>query len=519
MKINEAKEQIKRSVAAYLTKNEHGEYVIPIKEQRPVFVMGAPGIGKTDIMKQISEELKIGMVSYSMTHHTRQSALGLPQIIERTYNGKSYKVTEYTMSEIISSIYSVVENYGVKEGILFLDEINCVSETLAPSMLQFLQYKTFGEHRIPDGWIVVTAGNPPEYNNSVREFDIVTWDRLKRIDVEPDFEIWLEHAKATDVHTSIISYLFLKPVNFYVEEEKTVDGKSFVTARGWVDLSQMIKLYEQKGFPVDFDLISQYLQNREVSKEFASYYDLFIKYRSEFEIDEILAGKQSSEIEKRANEAPFDERLALINLLIDALSKGMREVNQNGRLGIEFAKEAMLLKNVKSVDDISKHVKTLEENLSNKRKANTIKQEDVIIALNVNVAFEEMIKHFSEKENKVNVQEYCTKFFKDHKEKLKKDAVLRNKEATNILTFASKAFGTSDQSFTLIMAELTTNLVCAKFLSDHGNEAYYNYNKNLLVHEIEKELLLEIDDLGDLWSKMEEDEKGKKGKKGKKKTK
>ena len=99
-------------------------------------------------------------------------------------------MSEYTMSEIIASVYDLMEDAGVKEGILFLDEINCVSETLAPSMLQFLQYKIFGRHKVPDGWIVVTAGNPPEYNNSVREFDIVTWDRLKRVDVEPALDAW-----------------------------------------------------------------------------------------------------------------------------------------------------------------------------------------------------------------------------------------------------------------------------------------------------------------------------------------
>ena len=77
-----------------------------------------------------------------------------------------------------------------EEGILFLDEINCVSETLAPSMLQFLQYKTFGRHRIPDGWVIVTAGNPPQYNRSVREFDVVPLDRLKLLEVDAAAEPW-----------------------------------------------------------------------------------------------------------------------------------------------------------------------------------------------------------------------------------------------------------------------------------------------------------------------------------------
>ena len=77
-------------------------------------------------------------------------------------------------------------------------------------MLQFLQYKVFGTHRVPEGWIVVTAGNPPEFNNSVREFDIVTWDRLKRIDVTPDFDVWKEYAVSKGVHPAITTFLEIK---------------------------------------------------------------------------------------------------------------------------------------------------------------------------------------------------------------------------------------------------------------------------------------------------------------------
>lgn len=55
-------------------------------------------------------------------------------------------------------------------------------------MLQFLQGKTFGNQKVPEGWVIVTAGNPPEYNKSVREFDVVTLDRIKRIDVQPDLK-------------------------------------------------------------------------------------------------------------------------------------------------------------------------------------------------------------------------------------------------------------------------------------------------------------------------------------------
>ena len=335
MNIKEAKEQIKNAMKAYFTKDEFGNYVIPVEKQRPVFMIGAPGIGKTAVMEQIASEMNVALLSYSMTHHTRQSALGLPFIVHKNYSGYECDVSEYTMSEIISSVYEMMEKTGVREGILFLDEINCVSETLAPVMLQFLQYKVFGRHRVPDGWIVVTAGNPPEYNNSVREFDIVTWDRLKRIDVEPDFSIWKEYAYSAGIHPSVLTYLEIKGEDFY-KVESTVDGKSFVTARGWEDLSQMITLYEKNDIKVDEKLICQYLQNRKTAKNFAVYYDLFNKYKSDYQVDDILSGKASDEITDRARNAKFDERLSLLGLIIDGCTAAVRPVVDTDAVSTEF---------------------------------------------------------------------------------------------------------------------------------------------------------------------------------------
>ena len=160
MNIKQAKEEIKHTVQAYLSKDAFGEYKIPAVRQRPVLLIGPPGIGKTQIMEQIARECEIGLVAYTITHHTRQIAVGLPFIKEEQYDGKTYSVTEYTMSEIIASVYRKIEEGGRKEGILFIDEINCVSETLAPTMLQFLQCKTFGNQAVPEGWIIAAAGNP-----------------------------------------------------------------------------------------------------------------------------------------------------------------------------------------------------------------------------------------------------------------------------------------------------------------------------------------------------------------------
>ena len=137
MDIKRAKQEIMDAVKAYLIRDEEGGYLIPAIRQRPVLLMGPPGIGKTQIMEQIARECKIGLVAYTITHHTRQSAVGLPFIREKSFGGKTFSVTEYTMSEIIAAVYEKMERTGLSEGILFIDEINCVSETLAPTCLLY----------------------------------------------------------------------------------------------------------------------------------------------------------------------------------------------------------------------------------------------------------------------------------------------------------------------------------------------------------------------------------------------
>ena len=132
MNIKRAKEEIKRSVRAYLAKDALGEYAIPAIRQRPILLMGPPGIGKTQILEQAARECGVALVSYTITHHTRQSAVGLPFIRQKHYGDRDVSVTEYTMSEIIASIYEKMESTGLKEGILFIDEIFAVQDLRQP---------------------------------------------------------------------------------------------------------------------------------------------------------------------------------------------------------------------------------------------------------------------------------------------------------------------------------------------------------------------------------------------------
>ena len=500
MNIKQAKEQIKNAMTAYFTKDDAGEYMMPAHQQRPIFLMGPPGVGKTAIMEQVASEMGVALLSYSMTHHTRQSALGLPFIVHRSYQGGAVEcdVSEYTMSEIISSIYDLMEDTGLKEGILFLDEINCVSETLAPVMLQFLQYKVFGRHHVPEGWIVVTAGNPPEYNNSVREFDLVTWDRLKRIDVEPDFHIWKEYAVNAGVHPAVLTYLENKPNHFY-QVQTCVEGKEFVTARGWEDLSRMMRLYELRGMTVDKLLIGQYLQDKKIAASFAQYYNLFRKYRSDYQIDEILSGKATDDIKQRALAAKFDERLALIGLMLDALRTEVQQVMDKDaavtQLMMEIKQLRLVMSRTKAAPDeaMLSLVEEKRQSLQAGRKSSAMSAAQQRI-------LRQLMQYLSEEADQLNgvsaaeTLPVLKKDFDARVKALKAQAETVSKRMTNMFDFSEIIFG-EGQELLIIVTELTANQDTAAFISKFGCKEYYRHNKALLLYERQGEIAEALKDL------------------------
>lgn len=523
MNIKQAKEEVKHTFLAYTKKKETGEYQIPFVRQRPVLLMGPPGIGKTAVVAQAAQELGAGFVSYTMTHHTRQSAVGLPLIREQKYGGRDYSVTEYTMSEIISSVYEQIEMAGRREGILFLDEINCVSETLAPTMLQFLQCKKFCTHSLPEGWVIVAAGNPPQYNQSVREFDLVTLDRVKRIDICEEYSVWKEYAASHGIHSVILSFLDLKKDAFY-QIERRPQGMAFVTARGWEDLSAVLSVYEEMGIEITEDFLAEYIRIPETAADFKNYYELYRKYRNYYHIDEIVKGHIEREEVERLRNAPFDEAVSVIGLFLARLQEGFSRAAFEDGVTQELHKMLKFWKgraeSAATGEAAFHELKELISALKNRWKQcyvsgfqDSREKEILFGVLQIAGEYENLLSQrdgfawdgsgeLLSSITAIHLQKMTgMECFETIKQEFAVQVSKRNNIISEVKSELDAAFDFmeevfhSSQEMVIFITELSSREDAVNFIMENGCEKFYRYNEDLLFYEKQKAFRAEISDL------------------------
>jgi len=332
-------------------------------------------------------------------------------------------------------------------------------------MLRFLQYKTFGSHPVPDGWVIVAAGNPPEYNKSVKEYDIATLDRIQKIDVTADYGVWRDYAINEKVHPSIITYLDSKPTDFYIVEN-TPDGKQFVTARGWEDLSRLMYSFEKKNIEIDAEFISQYIQVPTVAGDFSSFYKTFKNMKEMCSPKSVLEGTFDENLKEKFKTSGVEEKLGFINLLSNTINDELsRCVEKN--------------------TDIKETVKFLKDNdvfsLPREEAVNTLK----------NNAFNTVITAIksSVEEDELSVKEVAESELRKQIENLKSAVSVSQKMLSNASRFIYDSLGDSPE-LKIFSTDITRNDLSAGFLIGFGCDDFSEITKTT---KSDKELLSELD--------------------------
>ena len=328
-------------------------------------------------------------------------------------------------------------------------------------------------------------------------------DRLKVLSVEADYRVWKEYAQERGLHTAILNFLELKKEYFY-KIETTVNGRSYVTARGWEDLSEILTLYEEEGMKVDETLVEQYLRNDKIVREFTAYYDLFNKYKKEYQTEEILNGTRSEQTVERARIAAFDERLSLLGMLVD---KMMSEIRENMETSDYLSDLFTGLKAIKSAAEKQTEGEksvTVEEMLEKQADARKKQMEASLKAGNLSETEKRKnnrIVRFLEEAKKelyLDGQKDALDAFAKVKAKFEKELSEMKTETMkikarleNLFSFVEEAFAEGNEMLILV-TELTVNHNSARFISRFGCDAYQKHNENLMLTERQTLLKEEI---------------------------
>jgi hypothetical protein len=318
---------------------------------------------------------------------------------------------------------------------------------------------------------------------------VVTLDRIKRIDVEADFDVWKEYAYQVGIHSAVLSYLELRKENFY-RMENTVDGKMFVTARGWEDLSRLIQVYEKLGKEVDREVVHQYLQHWKTAKDFANYLELYRKYQKEYGLERILAGHYEKDTLERLKFASFDERLSVVNLLVGKMADLFKEEYE-----MEKFVEGLFAQLCAYKEELQKEGAVPGEVLAAKIQSLRREVEQMKAAGQLTKAemhrMERILCKLEEYQKAPEFESVKATF--DSEEEQREQMADKTLETLNhCFEFLESAFGES-QEMAVFVTELNSNVYSIAFLRENDCAMYYKYNKGLLLDERREEILEQMD--------------------------
>ncbi len=280
--------------------------------------------------------------------------------------------------------------------------------------------------------------------------------------------------------------------------ETTVDGRNFATPRGWEDLSNLIKIYEKLGKTVDREVVVQYIQYPKIAKDFANYLELYYKYRTDYQIEEILRGRLDEILLKKVAHASFDERLSVLGLLISKVNEALKSSVQTERyMEMIFAMLSGYKESVKDEMQELNGQQLLQNVISkfnldykNRKKAELIRQEEEKIYLRV-IAFLERLLQMLKLEDirdKGEAFERVKELFEQEREAFEIGQRETLQIVEYVFDFLEGAFGNS-QEMVIFITELNSNPYSVSFLQACECERYYRYNKELLFDEKRKRLL------------------------------
>lgn len=257
-------------IAVTVTPKKLYDVLLNVAIVRPVFIWGAPGIGKSSIVESFARSLGLECVSLLGSQLAPEDIIGVPQIVDN--------------KSIFCPPRSIARD---KPYCLFLDELNACSQEVQKAFYSLINEKRIGEYCLPEGSIVIGAGNRAQDSAIVKPMSSALINRMFHVELIASARDWLSWAMENEIHEYIVEYIGLRPDHLWSQPPKTEEP--FSTPRSWHMLSDALKSYGKDITEEQLSVVA----NGCLTPSHATQFKAFIKQiRNRYALSAIISGEQ-----------------------------------------------------------------------------------------------------------------------------------------------------------------------------------------------------------------------------------
>lgn len=191
--------------------------------RQPVFLWGAPGVGKSQVVAQVAARKGLRLVDVRAVLLDPVDLRGIPRIDAQ--------------GNAVWCPPSFLPRQG--QGILFLDELNAAPPLVQAACYQLILDRRLGEYQLPEGWSIVAAGNRESDRAVVQRMPTALANRLVHLDFDPDLDDWLEWAKVQGIVPQLRAFLRFRPRLLHDFDPKR-NERAFPSPRSWDFVSRIL---------------------------------------------------------------------------------------------------------------------------------------------------------------------------------------------------------------------------------------------------------------------------------------
>ena len=254
--------------------------------QRPVFLWGPSGIGKSEVVASVIERMGGHVIDMRMAQLEPTDLRGIPYY-NRDANRMDWAQPVDLPDEELASKYPIVA--------LFLDEMNSAPSNVQAAGYQLILNRRVGKYVAPKNVVIVAAGNRESDKGVTYRMPMPLANRFIHIEMRAEFDSWQDWAVRNRVHKDVISYLNFSKHDLHNFDPKST-SRSFASPRTWTFVSDILSLdldqeteYTMISGAVGEGLATKFVAHRKLSSKLPNPNDILLGKITELELPEISA--------------------------------------------------------------------------------------------------------------------------------------------------------------------------------------------------------------------------------------